>query len=133
TTDVPGVARIVRVGAEAAALVCAYVAPGLVVVPTAIAVLGLAATGHAAAVRPSWYGIGVDGLHFAASGIWAGGLVALTTLRLSRGWRLAGLGHLVERFSPVARTAFVATVLFGVLRSTQELSAPIDVLESTYG
>ena len=86
-TGLPGLARQVRLGAEAVALGVAAWRPRsmLVAVPLGGALTGLAAAGHAAAVRPAWLGIGVAAVHLGATGLWAGGVVALIMLHLRSG------------------------------------------------
>ena len=51
------------------------------------ALVMLGASGHAAGVVPSWYGIGLDAVHLIAAGLWAGGIAALAMLRPPGGWR----------------------------------------------
>ncbi|MGH2653342.1 MAG: copper resistance CopC/CopD family protein [Actinomycetota bacterium] len=132
TSGVAGVARLARVGLEALAVAAVMQrrspAPSLVG-----ALVALAAAGHAAAVTPRWWGVGVDALHLLAAGMWAGGIMALATVRPSGGWRGPAARVLLDRFSPIALAAFVATVGFGVLRGTQELSALPDLLTTSYG
>ena len=70
-------------------------------------------------------------LHFAATGVWIGGLAAL----------LAGLREHspdaraapVERFSTVAGISLLVVVLTGAVRSLQELSEWADLLHTSYG
>jgi copper transport protein len=135
TTGVPGTARLVRVGAETVALVAALVgAPTLLVaVPLAVAMVALAASGHAAAVPPGWLGVAVESVHVLAAGVWAGGILALATLRPAEGWRSEEGRHLLDRFSPVAIPAFVLTVAAGGLRAYEELSGFGDLVHTSYG
>jgi copper transport protein len=132
TSGVPGMARLARVALEALALASVLSrrspAPSL-----GGAVVVLAAAGHAAAVTPRWWGIGVDALHLLTAGAWAGGILALATIRPPGGWRGPEARALLDRFSPMALTAFVATVGFGVLRGAQELSALGDLFGTSYG
>jgi hypothetical protein len=95
--------------------------------------VALAAAGHAAAVRPRWWGVGVDALHLVAAGLWAGGIMALATIRPPGGWRGPQARLLLDRFSPVALPTFLATVGFGVLRGAQELSGLGDLFGTPYG
>jgi copper transport protein len=132
TSGIPGVARLARVGLEALA-VAAVVQRRSPAPSLAGALVALAAAGHAAAVTPRWWGIGVDALHLLAAGVWAGGVMALATIRPPGGWRGPEARVLLDRFSPVALAAFVATVGFGVLRGTQELSAFADLFTTSYG
>lgn len=131
TSGLPGIARVVRVGAEALAVGAArsrrLTAPLLVV-----ATVALASAGHAAAVSPRWWGVGIDALHLLTAALWAGGIMTLATLRPPGGWREEGR-MLLARFSPVALPAFVLTVAFGVLRGTQELAGLSDLVDTAYG
>jgi copper transport protein len=132
TTGLPGLARSVRVLAEAVAVL--LVGRGrLVAWPVLLAVVALAAAGHAAAVRPRWWGISVDALHLAAAGLWAGGIVALAVVRPAGGWRQPQGRLLLDRFTPVAFVAFLVTVGAGVLRGTQELTGFAELFTTSYG
>lgn len=95
--------------------------------------VGLAGAGHAAASEPSWFAIAADAGHLAAGGLWAGGVLALATLRPPGGWRGPEGRALLDRFTPVALPAFVATVALGVARGFQELSALGDLVSTAYG
>src|SRR6266487_3994902 len=93
TTGVAGWARLWRVALEALALVLwssssvwrslrRWVWPAV-----ALAVVALAASGHAAGASPAWWGITADAAHLLAAGLWAGGIMALATMRPRQGWR----------------------------------------------
>lgn len=132
TSGIPGIARLVRIGAEALALLVAW--RGRSAAPhVAVAVVALASAGHAAAVTPRWWGVGVDALHLLTAGMWAGGIMALAMVRPPDGWRGQGARVLLDRFSPLAVPAFVLTVGFGVLRGTQELAGLSDLVDTSYG
>lgn len=133
TTGLAGWARLARLGAEAAALVAALLGGGTVAVPVALALVALASAGHAAAVDPRWLGISVDAIHLAAAGLWAGGILALATVRPPGGWRTAPGRSMLDRFTPVAIPAFLVTVAAGVLRGLEELTAPADLFRTSYG
>jgi copper transport protein len=127
-----GAARMARLGAEAVALAlgAAGRSPGPALV---VAVAGVAASGHAAAVTPRWWGVAVGALHLLAAGVWAGGIMALALLRPPGGWRGEHGLALLARFSPVALGGFAATVGFGAVRGLQELSDLSDLLRTPYG
>jgi copper transport protein len=132
TAGLSGVARVARIGLEGLGLVAAI--RGRAVVPAVGgALVALAAAGHAAAVSPKWWGVGVDAFHLVAAGLWAGGIMALAILRPPGGWRGPEGQALLDRFSPVALSAFVLTVGFGVLRGIQELSGLGDLVGTAYG
>lgn len=132
TSGLPGAARPVRVGLEALALGLA-VGRQRAFLPVAGAVVALSAAGHAAAVSPRWWGVSADAVHLLASGVWAGGIMALATLRAPEGWRGPAGRALLDRFTPVALAAFLLTVGFGVLRGSQELTAFSDLFDTGYG
>jgi copper transport protein len=133
TTGLPAAARVLRIAAEAAAVAATFLAGGLVVAPLILAFVALAASGHAAAVDPRWLGIGTDALHLLSAGLWAGGVLALATLRPPDGWREPGGRALLNRFTPVALVAFSVTVAAGVVRGFQELHTPADLVRTSYG
>lgn len=128
-----GVTRLTRLGLEALALAAAFRSWALAVPFLGGALVALAAAGHAAAASPPWAAVASDALHLAAAGVWAGGILALATIRPPGGWRSPDGRALLARFSPVAITGFGATVVFGVVRSTQELAAVGDLVSSGYG
>ena len=133
TTGLPAMARVVRVLAEAAAVGLTFVAGGFVVAPLVLAIVALAASGHAAAVDPRWLGIGADAIHLLSAGLWAGGVLALATLHPPDGWREPEGRALLSRFTPVALVAFSVTVAAGVIRGFQELHTPADLVLTSYG
>jgi len=132
-TGLPGLARLMRLGAEALAVGAAVsrtqLAPWLITA----AVVALAASGHAAAVRPAWFGIGVDALHLVAAGLWAGGIMALAMVRPPGGWEGGEGRAMLDRFTPVALPTFLATVGLGLVRGLQELASLSDLVATSYG
>lgn len=131
----PGSARMLHLGAEVVGLLLALalVRPRYVLPPLAVAVVALAASGHAAAAQPRALTVGVDSVHLLAAGVWAGGVLALATLRPPGGWRGEEGRALLGRFARVAVAAFGVTVVMGVLRATEELSGVGDLVSSAYG
>jgi putative copper export protein len=65
--------------------------------------------------------------------MWAGGILALGSLRPPGGWRSADAKALVGRFERVAQVAFAVTALTGVLRATEQLSDLSDLWTTAYG
>lgn len=128
-----GRARLLLVAAEAAALLGTLLAPRLLRAAVVVALVALAASGHAAAVRPAWWGITVDAGHLTGAGLWAGGILALALLRPPGGWRGPAARRLLDRFSPVALAAFGATIALGVLQALQRLGHPGALLTTAYG
>jgi copper transport protein len=92
-----------------------------------------AAAGHAAAadqtVRVA--SIGAQWVHFAAAGVWFGGLAAL--LLSIRGGPSDAVAASARRFSRVAAAMLAAVVATGVLRAIGELSSWRDLLATGYG
>jgi putative copper export protein len=125
--------RVGRVVAEGVALAMCLRGVRFVVVPGLLAAFLLPFSGHAASVQPQFAGIAVDFLHVGSAGMWAGGIVALATLRPPGGWRGGEGRALLDRFSRVAPLAFAITALTGVLRATEELSALSDLWSTPYG
>jgi copper transport protein len=144
TSGLAGWARLSRVALEALALwlsssssarggLRAWPAVALVV---SLAVMALAASGHAAAATPAWWGITADTAHLLAAGLWAGGIVALATTRVQQGqqgWTGPQGRALLARFSPVALGAFVVSAGFGVVQALQQVGTVSSLLGSSYG
>jgi copper transport protein len=143
TSGLAGWARLCRVALEALALwlsspwaarrgLRAWPAVALVV---SLAVVALAASGHAAGATPAWWGITADAAHLLAAGLWAGGIVALATVRLPgrQGWTGPDGRALLARFSPVALGAFAASAGFGVVQAFQQVGTVGSLLDSSYG
>jgi copper transport protein len=133
TTGLTGVARLTRPFVEAAALVLSFVGVRAVVLPLVGALVLLSAAGHAAVVRPAWWGIGVEAVHLVSAGVWGGGILALASLRPSGGWLGPEGRRLLERFSPVALAAFGLTAAAGTIRGVQEVGSIRDLFTSSYG
>src|SRR5712691_8176807 len=133
STGLPGFARLVRLGLEALALTAAiWGAPWLWASVGAL-IVALAAAGHAAAIRPAWWGITVDAVHLLSAGVWVGGILALATLRPPGGWRGYASRRLLSRFSPVAVAAFLLTVGFGAVQAFLELGGIRPLVATSYG
>jgi putative copper export protein len=125
-----GVARVL---AEAAAFVlCMRGIPAVAPVAVLAAVL-LPLGGHAAGVLPAGGAELADALHVLSAGMWAGGIMALASLRPPDGWRSDEARALLERFAGVALIAFGVTALTGVLRATEQLSSIGDLWMTSYG
>lgn len=122
-----------RVGCEAVAFyLCIrghrYVAPFGV----AAAVL-LPLSSHAAGVYPAAGAEFADALHVLSAAMWAGGVLALASLRPPGGWRGDEAHVLLDRFGRIAFIAFGVTALTGVLRATEQLAQPSDLWTTPYG
>lgn len=131
----PGSARTLHLGAELMGflLALALVRPRYVLPPLGVALVALAASGHAAAAQPRALTVGIDSVHLLAAGVWVGGILALATLRPPGGWRGEEGRAMLRRFSRVALPAFALTALMGILRATEELSGLGDLISSAYG
>jgi copper transport protein len=132
-TGPAGWTRLGRVAAEVAAVLVSLRWPRLAVVPLAAALVGLAASGHAAGVQPAAAGVAVTVLHLASAGLWAGGILALAGRRPPGGWRGREGRRLLARFTPVALSAFTVTAATGLLEGTEELSGLRDLVATAYG
>lgn len=133
TSSLSGVARVVRLGFETVA-VAAFVRHSRTIwLWTVGTLVALSASGHAASVHPSWWGIAIDSVHLIAGGLWAGGIIALATQRPPGGWRSAEALQLLHRFSPVALAAFVVTVAGGGLEAVLQLGSVGALFGTDYG
>ncbi len=129
----PGWVRIARVVAEGAALALCLRRLRPVAPLALFATASLAFAGQAAGVRPPAGAIFADVLHLLSAGVWAGGIMALATLRPPGGWNGAEARALATRFGRVAFIAFAITAFTGVLNATAELSGLADLWTTSYG
>lgn len=96
------------------------------------AIVAHVAAGHAAAGSwPSIVAIAAQSAHFAAAGVWLGGLAAL--LLGIRGAPSAAKAAAVRRFAAVALAALLVVFATGTLRAVDELSSWGDLFSSGYG
>lgn len=119
----------VRVAAEGLALLFClrgrpYVAPFAV-----LAAALLAVSGHARGAGAQF----ADVLHVMSAAMWAGGILALASLRPPDGWNRPEARLLLERFGRVALIAFGITALTGLLRATESLNGVTDLWTTNYG
>lgn len=133
TSSVGGIARLVRVGAEALAVGAAVRGSRWLWLWTAAALSGVAASGHANDVQPAAVGVLLDSVHLVAAGLWAGGIIALATQRPPSGWRSSEALELLRRFTPVALVSFSVTVVVGALQAVLQLGSPAALISTTYG
>jgi putative copper export protein len=125
--------RAGRVAAEGLALLFCIRGVPFVGPPAIFAAAALAFAGHAAGVRPAPGAIFTDALHVLSAGVWAGGIVAIATLRPPGGWNGEESRALLDRFGRVALIAFGITALTGVLRAAEELAGIADLWATPYG
>ena len=129
----PGGARLARLGFEAVLLLTAIRGWRGLMAWTGAALVALAASGHAADVQPAAWGIGLDSVHLAAAGLWAGGITALATQRPPGGWRSTAALQLLSRFTPPALIAFAVTVTTGALQAVAQLGSLPALVQTSYG
>jgi len=129
----PSLLVLARVVAEGLALLfCLRGRP--VVAPFAvIAAALLPLTGHAARVEPPTGAVFADIVHVLSAGMWAGGILALASVRPPGGWQSPAARILLERFGRVALIAFGITALTGALRATEQLVNVSDLWTTSYG
>jgi putative copper export protein len=130
---VPGWERIARVAAEGLAFVLCVRGIPLVAPVAVLAAVMLPFAGHAAAVQPSAGAIFADAVHVLSAAMWAGGILALATLRPIGGWRSPEARTLLDRFGGVALIAFAITALTGVLRASDQLHDLSGLWTTSYG
>ena len=132
--------RAVAIGAAGGALLVARQAPLRIrrgamagVAVAALAAIAVhVAGGHAAAgAWPPAVTIAVQSAHFAAVGVWLGGLAAL--LLGVRGAPSAAKAAAVRRFSTIAAAGLIVVVVTGVVRAVDELSSWSELVSSGYG
>jgi copper transport protein len=88
--------------------------------------------GHAAAgTWPSAVSVGLQSAHFAAAGIWFGGLAAL--LVGIRGAGPEAKTAAIRRFGAVAAGALIVVLATGTVRAVDELSSWGDLIDTGYG
>ncbi len=129
----PGWERLARVAAEGIAFVLCIRGIPLVAPVAALAAVLLPFSGHAAAVQPSGGAIFADAIHVISAAMWAGGILALATLRPPDGWQGLEARALLDRFGGVALIAFAVTALTGVLRASDELHDVTGLWTTAYG
>ncbi|HEY2599896.1 MAG TPA: hypothetical protein VGJ79_15610 [Candidatus Dormibacteraeota bacterium] len=125
--------RIGRVAAEAGALALCVMGRRFVAPFTLFAAASLAFVGHAAAQGQPAGPIFADVLHVLSAGVWAGGIMALATVRPPRGWNGEEGKALLLRFGRVALIAFAITAMTGVLAAASVLGSASDLWRTPYG
>jgi putative copper export protein len=129
----PGWERLARVAAEGLAFVLCVRGIPLVAPVAVFAAALLPLASHAAAVQPSAGAEFADAIHVLSAAMWAGGILALATLRPPGGWRGPEARALLDRFGGVALVAFAITALTGVLRASDELHDLSGLWTTSYG
>lgn len=125
----PSILVGIRSAAEVAALVLCL-RGNRFVAPFAVLAAGmLATTGHASGAGAQF----AEVLHVLSAGMWAGGILALASLRPPAGWGSPDARVMFERFGRVAIIAFGVTALTGALRATEQLNDLSQLWTTTYG
>lgn len=119
--------------AEAGALYLCVTGHRYVAPLTVLAAGLLPLSSHAAALADPAGAEFADALHVLSAGMWAGGILALASLRPPGGWAQEEARVLLERFGRVAIVAFAITALTGLLRATEQLTAVGDLWTTPYG
>ena len=117
----------IRVVLEGLALLLCLRGSGYVALPAVLAALLLPGHLHGPG---SLFGAE---LHVLSAGMWAGGVLALGSLRPPDGWASAESRMLLQRFGRIAFIAFGVTALTGVLRASELLHDVTDLWTTTYG
>jgi copper transport protein len=128
-----GWVRIARVAAEGGALLACLRGRPVVAPPALFAAAAVAFAGHAADAQPAGGAIFADALHVLSAGVWAGGIIALASLRPPDGWSGEEGRALLWRFGRVAIIAFAITALTGILDATGQLRDASDLWTTSYG
>ena len=124
----------VRIAAELVAWVMCTRGSRFVAIPAVFAAAVLPLAGHAAAMQPSAAGAELaDAVHVLSAAMWAGGILALASLRPPDGWRTADARNLLERFGRVAVIAFGVTALTGLLSASEHPNGLSDLWSTAYG
>jgi putative copper export protein len=131
--DAAGWVRVARVAAEGGALALCLLGRRMVAPLAIFAAASLAFAGHAAAQQQPAGPIFADALHVLSAGVWAGGILALATLKPPGGWSREEGRVLLVRFGRVALIAFAITAMTGVLAAASALSSLSELWTTPYG
>jgi copper transport protein len=128
-----GAARLAVVGALVAAVAMARRRPRWAAVAVAVALLGIAASGHASSATPRIPSVLNDWLHLMSGAVWLGGigLIALVWRSALRGRAL--LQHVVAPFGRVAVPAFALVTATGVVSLITQLGHLEALWSTDYG
>ncbi len=127
-----GVARVARVVLELWAILAVSVRARYLWPAVLAPLVALAASGHAVGNAPQWWGLTIDSVHLVAAGCWAGGIMAMATLRPPDGWRRGGIA-LLTRFTPWALGTFTITIGFGILQGVGNVGSVAALTGTAYG
>ena len=131
--DAAGWVRVARVAAEGGALALCLLGRRMVAPLALFAAASLAFAGQAAAqVQPAGP-IFAGALHILSAGVWAGGILALATIKPPGGWRGEQGRALLLRFGRIALIAFAITAMTGLVAAASALSFVSDLWTTPYG
>ncbi len=139
-SDAAGYARLaVPAMLLVSVLIAARGAPGRASGPAVLALVAVAAGGHATSADLSGLAFASDLVHLIAASIWLGGIVnlAIAWIPRLRAVGVAGRRRIVEvvlpRFGRVALPAFITLVVAGALNAATELGSPRALWDGGYG
>jgi copper transport protein len=128
-----GAARLAVVGALVAAVAMARRRPRWAAAAVAVALLGIAASGHASSATPRAPSILNDWLHLASGAVWLGGIGLIVLVWRSALRGRAVLEHVVAPFGRVALPAFVLVSATGVVSLITQLGHVEALWTTDYG
>jgi putative copper export protein len=131
--DAAGWVRVARVAAEGGALALCMLGRRMVAPVALFAAASLALAGHAVAQQQPAGPIFADAMHVLSAGVWAGGIMALATVRPPGGWGGEEGKAMLVRFGGVALIAFAITAMTGVLEAASAISYLSDLWTTPYG
>jgi putative copper export protein len=131
--DAAGWVRVARVAAEGGALALCLLGRRMVAPVAIFAAASLALAGHAAAQPQPAGPIFADALHVLSAGVWAGGILALATLKAPGGWSGEEGRAMLLRFGRIALIAFAITAMTGLVAAASALSFVSDLWTTPYG
>ena len=131
--DAAGWVRVARVAAEGGALALCLLGRRMVAPLALFAAASLAFAGHAAAQQQPAGPIFADAMHVLSAGVWAGGIMALATVRPPGGWSGEEGKAMLVRFGSLALIAFAITAMTGVLEASAAISSLSDLWTTPYG
>lgn len=138
-TGTAGYGRLLTLGALLAAVVLVGRRVAVAAVFVAIALLGIALSGHASAADARTVAVPMAWVHLLAGAVWVGGIAQLAWAWLpalrtgSRELRQAVMETVLSRFGRVALAAFLVVATTGLLNAVIELGALSALWGTAYG
>ena len=128
-----GAARLGVVGALVVAVAMARRRPSWAAAAVAVALFGIAASGHAGSATPRAPSILNDWLHLASGAVWLGGIGLIVLVWRSALRGQAVLQHVVAPFGRIALPAFVLVTATGVVSLVTQLGHLEALWSTDYG